>query len=250
MDLGTEQLPVFLPRSSRFVVGLDLGQSTDPTAIAVLEKKIGVLDFRNAYDRHCNIAGPPQKPDERIEVRHLERLPLGLTYPTIVSRVGELLGRVPLCGGDNQKPAELVIDETGVGRPVGDIFVESGLKPIRVSITAGSEITPQGGNRWHVAKSILISNLDALLNTGELKFAAALTEADAMKEELKDFRRKLSETGKATYAARVGRHDDLVLSVAIAAWWLCRPPPAYAQFTTYGLAGPGESTQNSYGGGN
>jgi hypothetical protein len=45
----------------------------------------------------------------------------------------------------------LVIDETGVGRAVGDIFVESGLKPVRISITAGKEVTAQGGNRWHVA---------------------------------------------------------------------------------------------------
>ncbi|MGC1958407.1 MAG: hypothetical protein WA683_12310, partial [Pseudolabrys sp.] len=34
---------------------------------------------------------------------------------------------------------ELVIDETGVGRAVGDIFNEAGLKPIKVTITAGNE---------------------------------------------------------------------------------------------------------------
>jgi hypothetical protein len=228
MELSTEPRPGFLPRSSRFVVGVDLGQSTDPTAIAVLEKKTGVIDSRSDCERHCNIVGAPQKPAFRIEVRHLQRLPLGLTYPTIVKHVGELLGRAPLTD-NKQKPTELVIDETGVGRAVADIFVESGLKLIRVTITAGNEVTPQRNNRWNVSKSILISNLDALLNTGQLKFAAALLEADAMRAELQDMRRKLSETGKATYAARVGKHDDLVLAVAIAAWWLCRPvnPPSW-----------------------
>jgi len=227
MELSTEPKPVFLPRLSRFVVGLDLGQSTDPTAIAVLEKKIGVIDTGSDYERHIGKTARLQKPAFRIEVRHLERLPLGLTYPTIISQVAELMRRAPLSGGENQSPAELVIDETGPGKPVGDIFVQSGLKPIRINITAGSEVTPQRNNRWNVAKSILISNLDALLNTGELKFAAELTEAETMKDELKDFRRKLSETGKATYSARIGKHDDLVLAVAIGAWWLCRPvnPP-------------------------
>jgi hypothetical protein len=249
MDLNTERLPVFLPRSRRYVVGVDLGQSQDPTTIAVLEKITGVHDFRPAQDRHCNIIGPPQKPAEEIHVRHLERLPLGLPYPTVVSRVGELMARPPLCGGEGQKPAELVIDDTGPGKPVGDIFVQSGFKNlVRVSITAGNEVAQQGGGRWNVAKQILVSKVDALLNTGELKFAAALTEADAMKEELKDFRRKLSETGRATYAARVGRHDDLILAVAISCFWVTRPPPACAQFTTYGLAGPGEPTQYVYGG--
>jgi hypothetical protein len=246
MELSTEPLPVFLPRSSRFVISCDLGQSMDPTAIAVLEKKTGVIDFRSEHDRHCNIAGPPQKPAERIEVRHLERLPLGMTYPNIVAHVGSLLARAPLCGDEEQKPAELAIDETGVGRAVGDIFIESGLKPVRVTITAGNEVIPQGGNRWNVAKSALVSRLDALLHTGELKFAAELAESEAMKNELKDFRRKLSETGRAAFAARTGRHDDLVLSVAIGAWWITRPPPAVAQWTTYRYARPGESTQNSY----
>jgi hypothetical protein len=184
-----EQLPVFLPRSSQFVVSCDLGQSMDPTAVAVLEKKIGVLDFRPKLDRNCNIAGPPQKPDERIEVRHLERLPLGMTYPNIVAHVGSLLARAPLCGGEGQTPAELVIDETGVGRPVGDLFVESGMKStVRVTITGGNEVTSQGGNRWHVSKTVLVSRLDALLHTGKLKFAAELAESEAMKNELKDFR--------------------------------------------------------------
>jgi hypothetical protein len=161
MELGTKPSPVFLTRSTRFVVGVDLGQSTDPTAIAVLEKKIGVIDTGSEDERHCGLTTKLQKPAERIEVRHLERLPLGLTYPTIVSRVGGLLGRVPLCGNENQKPAELVIDETGVGRAVGDIFNDHGLKPTRVTITAGNEVSPQGGNRWNVAKSVLISTVDA-----------------------------------------------------------------------------------------
>jgi hypothetical protein len=53
---------------------------------------------------------------------------------------------------------------------------------------------------------------------GELRVAAAASDADALKEELKDFKRKISEAGRATYSARVGAHDDLVLSVAIALW--------------------------------
>jgi hypothetical protein len=38
-------------------------------------------------------------------------------------------------------------------------------------------------------------------------------------EELKDFRRHVTTAGRATYQARTGRHDDLVLAVAIALWW-------------------------------
>jgi hypothetical protein len=228
--------PVFLARSSRWCVGVDLGQTSDPTAIAVLENTKGVLDRNSALERHCGIGTKAQIPADRIDVRHLERLPLGLSYPTVVQRVKDILARPPLCGDESTKPADLVIDQTGVGAAVGDIFVDAGLWPIRVSITGGSEVTGTGTwerQHWHVAKTVLISTVDAMLHTGTLRFAAALTEAGTMKDELLDFRRKLSDAGRATYAARTGRHDDLVLAVAIGCWWIARPPPPPAVFGSY-----------------
>jgi hypothetical protein len=193
----------------RYIVGVDLGQSSDPTAICALEYRDG---------------------DRRIDCRHLERLPLGMSYPAVVGYVRELLSRPPLCGEyslsgkERAPPATLVIDDSGVGRPVGDLFEEAGLKPIRVTITSGMEVTQPLRDHWHVSKTVLISTVDAMLHTGELRFAAALVEASAMKDELLDFRRHLSAAGRATYQARAGRHDDLVLAVAIGCWWLRLPP--------------------------
>ncbi|MCW2200437.1 hypothetical protein M2227_002527 [Bradyrhizobium elkanii] len=217
METEQQQAPVFLTRELRYVVGVDLGQSSDPTAIAVIEHRKGVIDSGSAQDRHCGLTAHLQKPAEYADVRYLQRLPLGMAYPAVVQHVADLLARPPI------NNATLIIDETGVGRAVGDIFVDAGLKPKRVSITAGNEESGHGVDRWHVAKSILISRLDAMLHTGMLRFAADLTEAGAMAEELKDFRRKVSDAGRATYAARTGRHDDLVLAVAIAGWWVTRP---------------------------
>ena len=167
-----------------------------------------------------------------MHVRHLERLPLGASYPSIVQHVKDMLASYPLCGRDGDKRAELVIDQTGVGRAVGDIFDQAGLNSVRITITAGDAVSFNGGSH-HVAKTQLISTVDALLHTGTLKFASALIEAGAMKDELKDFRRKLTDAGRATYAARTGRHDDLVLAVAIGCWWISRPPPPTAVFGRY-----------------
>jgi hypothetical protein len=199
----------------KWIVGVDLGQSTDPTAICVMNHRVIPL---NTWKQK----GPGlyrENAEVHFDVRHLERLPLGLPYPVQVERVANLLARPPLNDG-----AKLVIDETGVGRAVGDIFDAAGLRPNRVTITAGLDVTRQGGDRWHVAKSHLISGLDARLHTGELKIAAALSDAGALAEELKDFRRKVSEAGRATYAARTGAHDDLVLAVAIALWFATSGP--------------------------
>jgi hypothetical protein len=86
-----------------------------------------------------------------------------------------------------------------------------------------------------VSKQILISTLDARLHTGELRFASELTEAGAMQEELKDFRRKVSVAGRYTFEARVGKHDDLVLAVAIGLWAIVgRPKQTPPRFGSYG----------------
>jgi hypothetical protein len=231
--LSTTPTPLFLRRGKpRFVVGVDLGQSADPTAIAVIEAVSGVMDHGSDYERHT---GQPTKQtaSERLNVRHLERLLLGMSYPAQVAYVQDLMARAPLCGDVSQRPAQLVVDESGVGRPVADLFNAAGTKPICVTITAGLETTAQGLRRYHVAKTALISTLDARLHTGELRFAAALQEAGAMKEELLDFRRHVSASGRYSYQARATAHDDLVLAVAIATWWAVRPPPPQAVWGSY-----------------
>ena len=53
-----------------------------------------------------------------------ERVPLNTSYPAIVAYVREVLNRPPLCDR-----CDLVIDESGVGRPVGDMFDAAGLPP-------------------------------------------------------------------------------------------------------------------------
>ncbi len=193
----------------KWIVGVDLGQSTDPTAICALHHRVVPLETWTKHDKRRKWT---QDRKESFDVRHLERLPLGLAYPAQVQHVANLLTRPPLTG------AKLAIDETGVGRAVADIFDSAGLNPYRVTITAGLEATQHGGRSFHVAKSILISGLDARLHTGELKIAAALSDAGALQEELKDFQRKVNDAGRATYNARTGAHDDLVLAVAIALW--------------------------------
>jgi hypothetical protein len=137
-----------------------------------------------------------------------------MSYPAMVRDIGTMLTRPPL----NGSKVELIIDETGVGRAVGDIFNSHGLKPLRISITAGNEATQSGYNRYSVPKQELVSTLDAMPHTGELRFAKELREAPTLEGELKEFRRHVSEAGRYSFSARDGKHDDLVLAVAIALW--------------------------------
>jgi hypothetical protein len=204
--------------STKYVLSADLGQSSDPTAIGVIEHTHAFREFeRGACDQF----------EDAFHVRHLQRLPLGMPYPDQIAEIARLSARPPLVG------CEVIFDQTGVGAAVCDIADGAGLRPTRVVITAGSEQTFSNG-AWHVPKATLISILDARLHLGELVFAAELLEAGAMKEELKDFKRKVSAAGRYQYEARVGRHDDLVLAVSIAVWCCVgRPVPPVAQFGHY-----------------
>jgi hypothetical protein len=145
-----------------------------------------------------------------FQVGHLERMPLGTPYPGIVAHVGRLLGKLPA-------RSELVIDVTGVGKPVFEMFTYSGISPLGVLITAGASET------WHddicgVPKLTLVSRLQALLHQARLKIHRELAEAETLVRELQDFRVEYTAAGHLTFNARTGKHDDLVLALAIAVW--------------------------------
>ena len=194
----------------KFFVGVDLGQSMDHTAVAVIRHQVVPLE---TFTPNADAGTLRQDRTETYDCVHLERYPLGLEYPLQVDRVGKLLSRDPLRGN-----AELVIDQTGPGAAVGDLFQQRGLKPLRIVITGGFEAVRHGQRKFAVPKHEIVSNLDAKLHTGQLRFAADLLEAEHMKDELKNFHRNVTASGRSTFEARGTAHDDAVLAVGLALW--------------------------------
>lgn len=94
---------------SKFCLACDIGQSVDPTAVAVIE-----------HVQHMDMTwrGDITNKWSESKVRHLERLPLGTDYVQVVEHVHRLFNRPPLNGA-----CDLVIDDTGVGKAVGDLFL-------------------------------------------------------------------------------------------------------------------------------
>jgi hypothetical protein len=179
-----------------FTVGLDLGQSIDPTAVAIIEKvRVPALVKGRIPDRIPYVT--------TYGCRHLERLPLRVTYPDVVQYVRTMMATAPLV--ENSK---LVIDASGVGRPVFDLFKEAGLKPAGVVITGGDGWSEDCG-MFRVSKQLLVSQLTRAIHSGAIAIAAAWPEAQALRAELSDFRMNTTVSGNATFGARSGRHDDL-----------------------------------------
>ena len=144
------------------------------------------------------------------------RLPLGTDYIHAVDAVHALLRKCP-------PGTELVIDGTGIGKPVADIFKWRGIVPWCVTATAGTAQTMDHGQRTaNVPKLMLVSRLQSLLFGGQLKIAHDLAEATAFLQELRDFRVEYSASGQMNYNSRPGKHDDIVRSADPASLGLFR----------------------------
>lgn len=206
-----------------YLIGIDLGQTNDYTAICVVQRDDTPPITEGALNRFMTEGHAPRERTEAVyQVRHLERLPLGTPYPEQVERVSQIAATVNALDAlrKRDRRARLVVDQTGVGRPVVDMLRKAGHKAlIGVSIHGGDQ-SLQDGREWRVPKRELVSVLQVLLQTKRLQVAAALPEANTLTREMLAFKVEISKSGHDTYGNdwRENPHDDMVLAVALAAW--------------------------------
>src|SRR5215831_10677704 len=114
------------------------------------------------------------------------------------------------------------------------MFVDAGLDPIRVSIVHGLDVHWKD-RRVTVPKSTLVSMLVARLHSGELAVHQSLKDWPTLRRELLNFRPETTRTGVETWNARSGEHDDCVLSLSMAVWYLGNPEPWSGLMRFYAL---------------
>lgn len=181
-------------------IGVDIGQKREPTAICVTE-----IEEPRVGRRRVN----------HWVVRHLERLPLGTSYPAVAKRLSEV------SGGTRQKVTSrpyLYIDATGIGQPIIDL--------LRNETSRLGSITPvyftHGDQRSHedgeirLGKAYLVSRLQMLLQTANLHLPRT-GASERLVQELLDFEIQVDERANDRYGAyKVGSQDELVTALGIA----------------------------------
>jgi hypothetical protein len=207
-----------------YLIGLDLGQAQDYSAWIVAE--------------HTR---PPSE-EPRYDVRHIDRI-RGARYPAIVDHTTALVAalREPVAFVERHVPHErgyltkeqhplrpsvhLVVDYTGVGRPVADMLLAAELDCTLtlVTITGGDAVTRGDSGEVRVPKRDLASTVQVLLQSERLRIGEQLPHAKTLTDELVNFKVKISLTGHDSYGAgedwRQGNHDDLVLALALPCWY-------------------------------
>ncbi|MBZ5623312.1 MAG: hypothetical protein LAQ69_32010 [Acidobacteriia bacterium] len=192
---------------ARFFVGLDLGQAHDPSALAVLERKELTGEWDAVMYAYRKMAA--------MQLRYLERIPLGTPYPEVVERVREVTR-----SGELSKQCYLMVDATGTGRPVVDLLRQADLDccMLPAVITSGHTESYSDGY-YHVPKRDLIVGLQILMQRGGLQIASKMAFGRALVEEMTAMRVTQTARGHEQFGAwREGEHDDLVLAVALALW--------------------------------
>ena len=195
-----------------FFISADLGQVNDFTAITITER---IMQCQKNTEFKSWTSQPDKNP-KTFHLRHIERPARGTTYPNIVDRIKELTNSPQLAG----KSKAVVIDITGLGRPVWDLMQNSGFRRQMngITITGGSTVT-QNDDIFSVPKRDLITAMQVAFQNEDLKIAKGLPEADALIKELVNFKVKIGVSGHDTYEAwREGIHDDIVLSAAMGVW--------------------------------
>lgn len=131
-------------------IGLDLGQSRDYSALAVVSAS---------------------KSTRRLRLEFLEQCPLGLSYaalPPAIHQIIDVLG--------HNRHATLAIDATGPGRPVVDMIRRSGLQ-VEIQpfvIGAGNAGCHFRNGIYSIGRETLLSALRAAIETRRLVFPANL----------------------------------------------------------------------------
>jgi hypothetical protein len=207
-----------------YIVGIDLGQLRDRSALSVIEckREAAALTY---------------------ECRWLEVWNPGILHKRIVDDVVWLVEQIappPTPSFPNLdrrywpkgNSVRAIVDITVVGTPIGLMFYDAlrevGVRCDCVVITQGTQVERKD-QPWRVPKRDLVSVMRVLLESNRIKFAPNMEHREELIKELSNFKID-KETGDDNQIDwRVRDSDDLVLATALACWASEHGRPKYAQ---------------------
>lgn len=207
-------------RPTTYVLAIDIGQANDYTALVIVES-YPVIEQAGPW--------PEQRTESRRhDIVHIERF-RDLSYPAQIDRIRERYVELEKIASRNpEATTEVLVDATGVGKPILDALSEANVRARGVIITGG-DTTNWAGGVVRVPKRELVSSLQIALQSKRLRIAEELPLAETLVKEFQGFRVSISLTGHARFGNDVGswreaEHDDLVLATSLATWKLEQHP--------------------------
>ena len=183
----------------RFWLGVDLAQAQDWTALVVVKD-----ECLPTWNGGAQVLGERQR---TIVFADKFR---AVAYPDVVSHVIATMARQPLTGR-----TQLVIDATGLGRVVSDLFAEARIEHTAIQIVVGQEWRRR--DRFvNVGKHALLECLSVRFAARELALSAGLALRDDLMAELETFRLETTRAGQPVITQGQAGHHHGDLSIATA----------------------------------
>ncbi len=211
----TDKLTLVPERRSTRIVALDLGQSTDFCAAAVIDRD-------DTAPEPLDLHGPPNPLKGLLRCTALRRWPLHTDYCQVVSDVLDL-------------PADVIVpDACGVGRPIVDLLRREAMKrncrvKIHPVMTVGSN-TKVASTRMEarglmssVPKIELVTSLMIAQQQGNLRLPN-VPETQQLLHELAGYQLRYSQKGNVQFGndPKKAPNDDLVVACALGVWYAMR----------------------------
>lgn len=163
-------------------------------------------------------------PEIRDFVYHLKALDRirGVDYPAItdliIKTVGKLIKESQLVTTDGP---HLCMDASGLGAPIKDYLKQAGVflagrKLYPVVFTGGEAARRDPVTRnYNISKTLIVSNFLSLMQHRRFDYAPDLQTLPLLEQEIASFKQHLTPSGKTTFDAESGAHDDLICACCI-----------------------------------
>lgn len=200
---------------SKWLIGLDIGQSSDHTAFLLAERVMRELQ--------SNILKPEVLIEQRYRLRAIERAKLNTEYLRIVERVRDATVSESLRGD-----VDVLMDATGQGQVVVELMQKADVQALYpVQFVSGDSVSPpdRNCNRWRVGKLLLMQTLAVTLEQDRIDIPKGLPNAELLTAELRNVLYRKTSSNNFKIEAPPGKHDDLVMALALLVWWGERTNP-------------------------
>lgn len=206
-----------------YLLSYDPGKKHDPAALQLYRKTV--------MREKCGIDGTEEKKIWRLDMIQQWKW-REVPFQEQVDSVSYIL-REPRYAGD----IELVMDATGIGEPLYDMFCSNGVVPWCVYFTGGHLTTPVYTRRrlrfsskgpgfayikgWNVPKEQLVKAGLLLMQQGRFAIVRGLKWKEEFRQQLIGFKGVVNEkTGRVKLEADTeSLHDDMVCAYLMAAWY-------------------------------